>query len=577
MNKTSRRLLKLALPYSRFLVAGMLFSMAHSAMFPVFLKYLENFFRKGVLEKNLASVNTFPLIALLCFALLGIFGYFGQYLIAKAGNKIILYLRTVTYEHLLYLSMRFHNTRRVGDLMSRMTSDVGVVQQVLTATALDQISSFFLFVALFAYMLLTSWRLTIVMFVAAPIIGLVYRRFAIRLSGVSKLFQESLGDISSMMQETFSNISVVKAFSREKKESRRFRGTSQHSYRVAMKNVKVLALVTPFVELLGAVGFALAMWLGAREVIVGRLDLAQLLTYFGSAVLIMGPVRRISRGQGIWTQATVSAQRIFDLLDEVPEVVDAPEARPLKEVKGAVTFKEVYFAYNESEPVLSGVSFHVEPGECVALVGPSGGGKTTITNLLLRFYDPQKGSVCIDGQDLRTVKLSDLRSHMAVVPQNPVLISGPLRENVVYGVEHAEDSEIEWALEQAQCLDFVRKLPGGLDAQIGEQGISLSGGEKQRIAIARALLKEPKILILDEPTSSLDALSEEKLKKAFQKIIQGRTTFLIAHRLSTVQMADRIFVVDSGKIVEQGSHSELMKLDGLYARLHRAQMIEKIL
>lgn len=568
---TLRWLWRLARPYVPHLLLATLFSVVAAAMYPVVLKLTQDFFEKTLAREDYARLNLFPLLVMTCFLVLGLASFAHQYFTGLSGQRIVRDLRQRVYEHIHRMSLAFFHQRRVGDTMSRLTNDVQVLQASLTYSLADIVSSFFMLVALLFSLFTTNWRLTLFVLVVAPLIGLVYRAYGKRIRHVAFLSQSRLGDLTATMQETLSSMKVVKAFTREPYEVERFLLINTATYRAQMKALRLMASLSPSVEFLGAIGVAVALWFGAREVLGGRLTEPGLFVFLGAAFMLSSPIRRLSRLQAIWQHTRASLERIFDILEAQPHVQEAPHAKELAQVQGDVTFEHVFFSYNGREEVLRDVHFTARAGEVVALVGPSGVGKSTLVDLIPRFYDPTGGRILVDGVDIRGVTLKSLRRHIGIVPQDVVLFGGTIEENIRYGNLDASEEELMHACRDAAVLDFVEALDAGLKTQVGERGVMLSGGQRQRIAIARAMVRDPRILLLDEATSSLDSLSEQKVQEALQRLMRGRTTFVIAHRLSTIQNADRILVMDAGSIVETGRHDELLRKGGLYRKLYELQ------
>ena len=385
------------------------------------------------------------------------------------------------------------------------------------------------------------------------------------------VIQERMADITSLLQESISAIRVVKSFVREKYETDRFQRQNQLNFQAAMKNVQLTSLLTPTVEFLAAVSVTFIVWFGGYEVVNNEMTAGALVAFLTYAVNLANPVKRLSRVYGNLQRAMAAVDRVFAVIDLEEPIHDKPGAKPLPEIAGAVKLDKVTFEYKKGVPALSDVSLEAKPGQMIAFVGPSGAGKSTIANLIPRFYEITEGAISIDGQDIRDVTVASLREQIGIVPQETVLFSTTVRENIRYGRLDATDEEVEAAAKAANADEFIQNLPQGYDTKIGERGMNLSGGQRQRMAIARAILKNPRILILDEATSALDTESEKIVQAALDKLMVGRTSFVIAHRLSTIFNADQIFVIDGGKVSEHGTHEELLKRNGLYSYLYNIQ------
>jgi subfamily B ATP-binding cassette protein MsbA len=517
--------------------------------------------------------------------------YSSQYI----AQHVMYSLRRQLYERVLRLSLGFHDRHAAGDLMSRMVNDVLLIQNMLSIQLADAAATLITLVVGLGLMLVISWQLTLLALVLVPLMGLTISRAGQRIRKTQTTVQQRLSNISARLQERLYSIRIIQSFARERYEEDRFADLNARNVEANMRSVRIIALLGPLVELIGVVGMVAGIVFAGWQVMRGLL-LPQLLAAYLFAVQRVG--ERFAKIGGIVLsvqQALAAARRIFEILDQEPTVADAPDARPLPRARGHVRFRDVAFAYTAPpgrdqrklaarslpagagglertpEPVLHDLNLEVQPGEVVALVGPSGAGKTTLVSLLPRFYDPTSGQVEIDGADLRRVTLQSLRDQVAIVPQETTLFSGSVYDNIRYGKLDATPDEIYAAARAANADQFIDAMPQGYDSDVGERGLRLSGGQRQRIAIARALLKDPAILILDEATSSLDMESEALVQEALERLMKGRTTFVIAHRLPTVRNADRILVLGDGHIIEQGSHDELMARGGMYRRLYEMQ------
>ncbi len=521
--------------------------------------------------QDLHMLNIFAIGVLVLFAIKGLFRYAHVYLLAYAGQRMVYDLRNAVFQHLQKLSLRFFERSRTGETIARVTNDITLVQSGVSSGLGDFIHDSLMVLGIVAFMFYLHWRLTLVTLITLPLVAVAVNIYGGRIRRFTAQLQERVADISAQLQETLTGIRIVKAFTMEEDERRRFTGKNEQTFQAGMKSAQTMAALIPVVELLMVGGIVLVIWYGAQEVVAGHLTTGELTAFITYLGMITAPINGFTRAVAQLEQSVAASERVFHLLDEEVEVKEAHRPQELRSVRGEVTFSSVWFEYHTGEPVLRGIDLTVRPGEVVALVGPSGAGKSTLVNLLPRFYDPTAGKVSIDGHDLRTVSLRSLRSTIGLVPQETILFGVSVAENIRYGRPAADMDDVEEAARLANAHEFICHLPDGYDTLIGERGTALSGGQKQRVAIARALLRNPKVLILDEATSNLDTESEQLVQEALERLMRNRTTFVIAHRLSTVMHADRILVIDQGCIVEQGRHTELLEQNGLYRRLYEAQ------
>ena len=508
----------------------------------------------------------------------GLGAYFSAYLMTDVGQRVVRDLRDELFEHILGQSAGFFAQRTTGGLMSRMTNDIMRIQQVVAETTGDLLRETITVVGLAAWLFHLDARLALVSISCAPLVVYPLIRLGQRVRRTTRRSQEELERLSHVTVEAFTGHRVVKAFSAEAFEGRRFARTSERVYRITMKVTSTLSVLPPLMEWLGALGVVGVLWYGSNRISSGAMTTGDFMSFVSALLLMYGPVKKLSRVNANLQQARAASERVFEMLDTESEMADCPGARPLEALRSKISFRDVSFAYEDApgDPVLRGVSFDVEAGQAVAIVGLSGAGKTTLVNLVPRFYDVTGGAILIDGVDIRDVTLASLRASIGIVTQETVLFDDTIANNIAYARPGADPAMIEAVARAANAHEFIERLPAGYETMIGERGQRLSGGQRQRIAIARALLKNSPILILDEATSALDAESELLVQDALAKLLLNRTSFVIAHRLSTVRGADAIVVVDDGRITQIGRHEELlMNPDSQYARLYAMQLFDR--
>jgi subfamily B ATP-binding cassette protein MsbA len=568
-----RRLLAYARPYSARLTWAVVAMVLYAVGSAGLAALIKTIFDNVLQDRSQLTLVAWAIIVL--NLLKGVGSYGSAYLMAWVGQRVVTDLRNQLYAHILGQSAAFFADHSTGELMSRITNDVGQVQQAVSETAGDLARETLALVGFAALLFFYDAWLAIFCIISAPLVVYPLVRLGQRVRRTTRRSQEALQMLSHVGFEAFSGHRIVKAFSNEKKEAVRFAGAGDQLFRTNMKVTAALSSLPPLMELLGGFGMAGALWYGSREIASGRLTIGELTSFIATLFLMYGPAKKLSRVNANLQQAIAASERIFEMLDTHSEVVEKPDAVALPPFTRSIEFGDVTFGYDLDRRILRGVTFSVDAGQMIAIVGRSGAGKTTLANLLPRFYDVTSGGIAIDGVDVRDVTLASLRSQIGVVTQETVLFDDSVANNVAYGAPNATAADIEAAARVANAHDFIAALPHGYRTIIGERGQRLSGGQRQRLAIARALLKNAPILVLDEATSALDAESELLVQEALTHLMMNRTSFVIAHRLSTIRRADAIIVLERGRIVEIGRHDELLaRPSGTYAALYQMQLLE---
>ena len=534
---------------------------------------------KFVFKKLQAAEDQFiwliPLLLVIVIFGKGIFTFLSSFFMKSIGHKVVKKLRDDLFERLIYQSSDFFDYKPTGELMSRLTSDVDKIQQAVSGSMGDFILSAFMLLALLGKIFITDWKLALISFVVTPLAVIPFFLFSRQIKKKGMLSQKKMARIFNLLHETIIGNKIVKAFTMEKFELKKFFQSTLSYFKTNLKLALVGSVSSPFMEFMGGVLAAFILVVGTTRITRGYMTPGDFTSFLMAIFMMYTPIKRISRANNTIQQGVACYERIEEILKSVPQIREHPRAYPLPPVKGNVKFENVSFSYNDGIPVLQDVSFEVKPNERVALVGLSGAGKTTIINLLSRFYEPTSGKITLDGIDIREVSLLSLRDQIGLVTQELILFNDTVRNNIAYGLENMPLDRIEDAARAAEAHSFIIRLPRKYDSGIGEGGTLLSSGQRQRLAIARALLKDPPILILDEATSALDSESERLIQIALANVMKNRTTFVIAHRLSTVRRADRIFVVDKGRIAEMGTHDELCRRNGIYKKLYDLQFLEE--
>jgi subfamily B ATP-binding cassette protein MsbA len=528
---------------------------------------------KIFVERDIEMLRIIPVAIVGIYFVKGAGRYLQNYFMRYANLRLIMDLRTDLFRKIQSMSLTFYKSKSTGELISRVMNDVAAVRNA----NVDLIKNFFrqvlTLIALLIVLFKRDWQLALFACVTVPFSAVLIDRVGKKIRVLTKRSQEKQADLSTFMVESFSGSRIVKSFNMEEQETKRFRKQLHKLYALSMKKVKASELVSPLIEWLGSLGVAAIIYVGGLRVISGRLTPGDFFSFMAALMMMYNPIRRLTKVNTAYQSAMAAAERIFEVLDMEPDIKDAPDAVEVKGINSSIRFEHVWFAYPDDPEhwILSDIDLEISKGEILAIVGESGAGKTTLVDLIPRFYDPVKGAVLLDGIDLRRIQLVSLRSLVGIVTQEVILFNDTISNNILYGRPDASFDDVVKAARVAYAHDFIESLPQGYQTMIGERGARLSGGEKQRIAIARAVLKDPPVLILDEATSALDAQSERIVQNAMDRLMEGRTVFVIAHRLATIRRAHKIVVLDRGRIVEMGSHKELLDLEGMYSHFYYLQ------
>ena len=568
------RILKFIRPYlGRLIAAG--FCTVMTAAANLYVPWIvRDVIDKVFQNKDSDLLNLISLGIVVIFFARGIFYYGQSYLMNYVGESIVIDVRGIVYRKLMTLSTHFFDTNKLGTIMSYVTNDVAALQGAMVANSIEIITETSVLIGSVGAMVYLDWKLTLFTFCTFPVVLFFMDFFGKKIRKSGHRIQQATADITSILQETLAATRVVKSFVREPYEIARFDQQNKANFYANMKSAKLMGTLYPVIEFIAALGVTAIIWFGGRSVIGGDITAGSLVAFLVYAINISNPIKRIARVLGSIQKALAAAERVFYIMDLTDTIPQKPDAITLPSVEGNVEFRHVSFAYNKGETILHDVSFSAKPGQAIALVGPSGAGKSTVASLLPRFYDVTEGAIFVDGHDVRDVTLASLREQVGIVPQETNLFNDTVYNNILYGRLDATRDEVIAAAKAANADEFIQQLPKGYNTQLGDRGVNISGGQRQRISIARAILKNPRILILDEATSALDTESERIVQEALDRLMVGRTSFVIAHRLSTIQNAAKIIVLDKGSIVEEGTHQQLMAKHGLYAHLHDIQFKE---
>ena len=564
------------LPYKKTIVMALIYMVIASILNVLPAWLFKSIIDDVLINKDRVALTIICISAVLIFVFKGIASYAHQVLINWAGQHIIMDLRIALYDHTQRMSLRSIHGARIGEMMSRITNDVGILQTLMTNTIVNLIVNGVTFVGMLCAIFWLNWKLSITTILMLPPVAWLLSYASTKLRQTGHIVQDRIANLTAIVQEAFSAIKIVRAFATEEQELERFRTGNAENFAALIRGVRIQAVLTGVVEVLLIAALALVVWFGAITVINSGLTPGELIAFLGYLGFLVQPIRAFMSSLNGLQTGFAATERIFETLAIEIDITEPKRPIAIKKLEGAISFKNVCFSYRQDIQVLNNINLEIRAGEKLAIVGPTGSGKSTIAELILRFYDPTEGSVSIDGYNLKDLSIRDFRKQIGVVPQDPVLMKGALRENIAYGLVGIEsegelNSMIEEAAKIAGIHEFIQTLPEKYDSHVGERGVTLSGGQRQRIAIARAIIRNPRILILDEATSSLDLHVERQVQEAMNAAMKGRTSIVIAHRLTTVHNSDRIIVIDEGRIIEEGTHETLMLQENLYSSLYKLQ------
>ncbi len=570
----AKRVMRYLFPYKKRLAAGIFSMLVHSFLTVYFVRVFQNLIETVISNmaggrEGIIRLSWIAAMMIGVYLLKGVV-YFGQkYLISYVSYKAVRDIRNELYAKLQSLSLSFYSTHKTGEIISRVTNDVNKLQKAIVDSSISLVYKSLTFLGGIGYLFYLNAQLTLFLVIMLPAMTYILKIFNTKIRKVSRDVQMKIANVSDVLQETLSAIRVVKSFGREEYEYERFSEQNEANFRAKKKNAQYGAILTPSIEFMASIAFTAILWYGGYQVLQGNMKPSELIAFFTMLLTISSPLKSLTNITATVQKALASAERIFEIIDIDKHIDDESEdIIKLNEVNGKIVYDSVNFSYNHDEKVLKDINLKANPGEIVALVGPSGAGKTTMVDLIPRFYDPDRGKLTLDGHDLKEIDVDNLRDFIGIVPQETILFSGTLADNIAYGDLEADMDAIKEAAKAANAHNFIVEFQDGYQTTVGERGVGLSGGQKQRIAIARAILKNPRILILDEATSALDAESESLVQEALEKLMKNRTTFVIAHRLSTIKNADKIIVLENGVIKDKGDHESLIDKGGLYSELY---------